>query len=188
MKSCKLIAIPLSINEKLSRDDETDRVVASYYRILIGNLLYLIATRDLMFSASMLSRFMHGPSQKHFRVTKRVLSYLRRTVGYGVWYSKEESGDLQGNSDNEWAWSLDDSKSTFGFVFSFGSSAFAWSSKKQEVVAQSTAEAEYIAVTSNQAICSNDQVADILIKAPSRNRFEESRAKLGLFNKKLKEY
>lgn len=35
---------------------------------------------------------------------------------------------------------------------------------------------------------SNDQVADILIKAPSRNRFEESRAKLGLFNKKLKEY
>lgn len=44
-------------------------------------------------------------------------------------------------------------KSTFGYVFNLGSSAMNWTSKKGEIVAQSTAEAEYISlsVTTNQA-------------------------------------
>lgn len=82
-----------------------------------------------------------------------MLRYLRRTLGYGVWYSREDSGDLQGYSDSDWAGILDDSKTNSNFVFSFCSGAFAWSSKKPEVVAQSTAEAEYIAAaTDDQAI------------------------------------
>nr|KYP45600.1 Retrovirus-related Pol polyprotein from transposon TNT 1-94 [Cajanus cajan] len=45
-------------------------------------------------------------------------------------------------------------KSTLGYCFSFGSSVFSWSSKKQEIVAQSTAEAEFVAATAavNQAL------------------------------------
>ena len=47
-----------------------------------------------------------------------------------------------------------DIKSTIGYCFSFGSGMFSWSSKKQDTVAQSTAEAEYVATTTavNQAI------------------------------------
>jgi len=45
-------------------------------------------------------------------------------------------------------------RSTSGYCFSFGSAIFSWSFKKQEVIAQSTVEAEYIVATAavNQAI------------------------------------
>ena len=45
-------------------------------------------------------------------------------------------------------------KSTSGYVFTIGTGAICWNAKKQEVVAQSTAEAEYIslAAAANQAV------------------------------------
>ncbi|KAL6337173.1 hypothetical protein AAG906_036487 [Vitis piasezkii] len=52
---------------------------------------------------------------------------------------------LHGYSDSDWVGCIDDMRSTSG-CFSFGYSIFSWSSKKQEVMAQSTAEAEYVAV------------------------------------------
>lgn len=60
---------------------------------------------------------------------------------------KQESGDLVGYSDSDWAGSLDDSKSTTRFCFSFNSAVFSQNSKKQSIVAQCTAKAEYIATT-----------------------------------------
>ena len=45
-------------------------------------------------------------------------------------------------------------KSTSGYCFTLGFGVFSWSSKKQEIVAQSTAEAEFVAATAavNQAL------------------------------------
>jgi len=43
---------------------------------------------------------------------------------------------------------LDDRKSTTGFVFFIGETAFTWMSKKQPIVTLSTCEAEYVAATS----------------------------------------
>lgn len=59
-----------------------------------------------------------------------------------------------GYSDSDWAGSVDDMKSTSRYAFTLGSGRFSWNSKKQEVVAQSSAEAEYIAaaVATNQAL------------------------------------
>ena len=54
---------------------------------------------------------------------------------------------LTGYTDNDWAGSVDDRKSTSGYVFHMGSGAISWASKKQPVVALSTAEAEYVAAT-----------------------------------------
>ena len=50
--------------------------------------------------------------------------------------------------------SLDDRKSTFGYMFHMGSGAISWASKKQPIVAQSTLKAKYIAknVVACQAI------------------------------------
>ncbi|EOY11239.1 Uncharacterized protein TCM_026479 [Theobroma cacao] len=61
---------------------------------------------------------------------------------------------LTGFSDSDWAGSVEDSKSTAGYIFHLGNAAFSWYSGKQDVVAQSTAEAEYIAAAAatNQAI------------------------------------
>eukprot|EP00253_Pinus_taeda_P025863 PITA_25863 len=59
--------------------------------------------------------------------------------------SKDFDPSLYKNSD--WAGSVDDRKSTSGYVFHMGSRAISWSSKKQSIVALSTAEAEYVAAT-----------------------------------------
>ncbi|KAM1197550.1 hypothetical protein ACFX2I_009121 [Malus domestica] len=54
---------------------------------------------------------------------------------------------LIGYCDSDWGGSSDDSKSTSGYAFSFGSGVFSWASVKQSCVALSTAEAEYISAS-----------------------------------------
>ena len=106
---------------------------------------------------------MHSPSKIHFGVAKRVLGYIRGTFDYGLWFVKKESKELQGYADSDWAGSLDDSKSTSGYAFSFGSGVFSWNSKKQEVVAQYSTEAQYIstAAAANQAIWLRKLLTDL---------------------------
>ena len=116
-----------------------------------------------MFPAGLLSRFMSSPSNVHMGVTKRVLKYIRGTADLGILYSKSGGVKLSGYADSDWAGSVDDMKSTSGYVFTIGSGAICWNAKKQEVVAQSTAEAEYIslAAAANQAIWLNKLLADL---------------------------
>jgi hypothetical protein len=54
-------------------------------------------------------------------------------------------------------------KNTSGYCFSFGSGIFSWCSKKQEIIAQSMAEAEYIAATAaaNQVLWLRKILADL---------------------------
>jgi len=71
--------------EKLSKDDGFDNVDEGHYRSLIGCLMYLTATRpDIMFAISLLSHFMHCPSEMHLKAAKRVLRYIKGTIDYGV--------------------------------------------------------------------------------------------------------
>lgn len=149
MQQCKPVDTPVALNTKLSKEDGDQPINEKEYRSLVGSLLYLTATRpDLMFAASLLSRFMSKPSQTHFGVAKRVLRYIKGTINHGIYFAGGVGSNLIGYSDSDWAGSVDDMKSTSGYLFTLGSGAFCWNSKKQEVVAQSTAEAEYIAASS----------------------------------------
>ncbi|KAL0379259.1 UNVERIFIED_CONTAM: Retrovirus-related Pol polyprotein from transposon RE1 [Sesamum radiatum] len=154
MESCKTVTTPLVTGEKYKREDGSQKVDGSIYRSLIGSLLYLTATRpDIMFATSLLSRFMQSPSQIHYGAAKRILRYFQGTKDFGIWYKSTNDAKLVGYTDSDWAGSADDMKSTSGYTFSLGSGIFSWASKKQATVAQSSAEAEYIAAatTSNQA-------------------------------------
>ncbi|WMV30664.1 hypothetical protein MTR67_024049 [Solanum verrucosum] len=75
-------------------------------------------------------------------------------MDYGIMYKFGGDLNLIGYSDSDWARSIDARKSTSGYAFLFGSSICSWLSKKQSVVAQSTAEAEYVsaAKATSQAI------------------------------------
>lgn len=155
MIGCKSVATPLIANEKLKKEDGTKKADAVAYRSLVGSLLYLTATRpDIMFATSMLSRFMQSPSQVHFGAAKRVLRYVQGTMDFGIWFNSCPHSKLIGFTDSDWAGSLDDMRSTSGYCFNLGSGVFSWGSKKQATVAQSTAEAEYVAAAGavNQAI------------------------------------
>ena len=90
---------------------------------------------------------MNQPSKLHYAAAKRILHYLQGTKKVGILYKKENGNNLVGFTDSDWAGSLDDRKSTSGYIFCLGSNVIAWSSKKQKTVALSSAEAEYIAAT-----------------------------------------
>ena len=102
MEKCKPVSTPLVMNENLTGRLDGNMVEASTYRSLIGSLLYLCATRlELMFVASMLSRFMKCSSQLHYVIVKRVLRYIKGITDYGIWYLKDKSADLVGFTDND---------------------------------------------------------------------------------------
>ena len=107
-----------------------------------------------MYAASLLSSFVNEPSEVHMGTAKRVLRYLRGTTDYGVQFQPCSDVKLIAYSDSDWAGLADDIKSISGYTFTLGSRVFSWISKKQDTVAQSTAEAEYIAVSTavNQAL------------------------------------
>eukprot|EP00253_Pinus_taeda_P031373 PITA_31373 len=73
----------------------------------------------------------------------------------------EEGVKLQGFTDADWARSPLDRKSTSGGIFNLGSAAVSWYSKKQRLVALSSAEAEYMAAS--QATCEAIWMRKILV-------------------------
>ena len=79
MEKCKPINTPLVLNEKLIKEDKVEKIDASVNRSLIGCLLYLTSTRlDIMYAGSLLSRFMHNPSELHFKVVKKGVEVCQR--------------------------------------------------------------------------------------------------------------
>ncbi|KAL0303184.1 UNVERIFIED_CONTAM: Retrovirus-related Pol polyprotein from transposon TNT 1-94 [Sesamum radiatum] len=145
MGHCKPISTPMALNEKLH--DNGEKIDPSLYRKLIGSLLYHNTRPDITHSVSLLSRFMNEPSKTHFAAAKRVLRYLKSTKNQGVEFKKEENCKLIGYTDSDWAGSIEDRKSTSGYIFCLGTNVISWSSRKQKSVALSSAEAEYIATT-----------------------------------------
>ncbi|CAL2267031.1 unnamed protein product [Prunus armeniaca] len=145
LKDCKIVATPLAMNETLSKNDGSEAADEGEYRQIVGSLLYLTATRpDIMFAASLLARFMHNPTKKHMGTAKRVLRYIQGTIDFGIVFEKGKETTLIGYCDSDWAGSEDDMRSTSGYAFTLGSGVFSWASIKQNTVALSTAEAEYV--------------------------------------------
>jgi hypothetical protein len=112
---------------------------------MIGSLLYLCAYRsDITLSVCMCARFQANPKEVHLRAVKRIMRYLVYTPKFGLWYHKGSSFDLIGYYDADWAGCKIYRKSTSGTCQFLGRSLVSWASKKQNSVALSTVEAEYI--------------------------------------------
>ena len=81
---------PIFLGYKLSKDEGGVIVDNTLYKQVVGNLLYLTATRsDVMFAVSLISRYMAGPTNLHLQAAKRVLRYPKGTIDYGVFYKKK---------------------------------------------------------------------------------------------------
>lgn len=152
MLECKPIDTPMALNEKLSKNDGAPKADPMLYRSLVGSLIYLSNTRpDIVHAVGIVSRFMNEPSKLHYVAAKRILRYIKGTKDFGLKYEKEVNSNLIGYSDSDWAGSIDDRKSTSGYIVCLGTKAISWCSRKQSTVALSTAEAEYI--SSSSAAC-----------------------------------
>jgi hypothetical protein len=146
MKDGKPIKTPMGTNGHRDLDTGGKSVDQKVYRSMIGSLLYLCASRpDIMLSVCMCARFQADPKEVHLRAMKRIMRYLVYTPKFGLWYPRGSTFDLIGYSDADWEGCKIDRKSTSGTCQFLGRSLVSWASKKQNSVALSIAEAEYIA-------------------------------------------
>ena len=65
----------------------------------------------------------------------------------GVKKAWGDGNELMGFSDADWAGDVNTRRSTSGYVFRYGNSTVTWSSRKQNTVAKSSTEAEYVALS-----------------------------------------
>ncbi|XP_058765320.1 uncharacterized mitochondrial protein AtMg00810-like [Vicia villosa] len=118
------------------------------YMRLVGKLNYLTVTGpDISFAVSMVSQFLKSPCQEHMDAVVRILRHIKRALGKGLVYEDKRHTHIVGYSDADWAGSPIDRRSTSGYCLLVGGNLISWKSKKQNVVARSSAEAEYRAMT-----------------------------------------
>ncbi|XP_047258076.1 secreted RxLR effector protein 161-like [Capsicum annuum] len=142
---CNPVNTLAELGLKQYKDHTEKKVDSILYKQIIGNLMYLTATRpDIMYSVSLISRYMKNPTEMHLSAAKRILHYLQGKRDFGLFYKKSEKFNLFGFTDSDYAGDQDDRKSTLGYVFMFGSGAISWLAKKQPIVTLSTTEAKFI--------------------------------------------
>ncbi|KAK9911087.1 hypothetical protein M0R45_035010 [Rubus argutus] len=148
MWDCKPATSPLDSKFHLDVSSDPLLEVSSYQR-LVGKLIYLTITRpDITYAVSIVSQFMHSPTMAHLHIVKRILRYLKGSVGRGILMKNNGNTEIMGYTDADWAGNTLDRKSTTGFCTFVGGNLVTWRSKKQTVVARSSAEAEYRAMAS----------------------------------------
>ena len=150
LSEAKPVSTPADLSTKLERDDGVSKDVDYIsYQSMVGSLLYAaMATRpDIAQAVRVVSKFNLKPNQAHLTAVKRIFRYLKGTVSLGLRYQKSEDGVLVGYSDADWAGDQDDRHSTTGNLFMMARGPITWLSKKQGIVALSTTEAEYVALS-----------------------------------------
>lgn len=115
MLNSRSYATSLNSNEKLQMKDNSEKADEKKFRSIVGSLLYLTHTRpDLMFTMSLISKFVQSPTKHHMGTVKWVLHYLSGTINMGLKYECVEKFHLQGYVDSDWGGSCDDRRSTTG--------------------------------------------------------------------------
>jgi hypothetical protein len=159
MHGSKPVKVPIPIGLNLSPDqcpntqeEEEDRSHVLYANV-VGIFMYaMICTRpDIAHAVGVLSRYMSKPWKEHWTVVKRVFRYLRGTTSYGLCYQGRPGLDrvvyIHGFVDVDWAGDMDHRRYTSGYVFNLFGGEISWMSKRQDVVALSTTEVEYMEAT-----------------------------------------
>jgi len=152
ISSCRSVATPLDKGKlfiKATPELTSPPSPQKEYQAVIRSLMYLMMGThpDLAYTVSTLSKFSSNPSSDHFSTAKRVLRYLQTTATLSLTFIMNQGSRLEGYSDSDWAGDKDDSKSTSGYLFTLSGAAICWKSRKQKLIALSSTEAEYIALT-----------------------------------------
>ncbi|XP_040254033.1 secreted RxLR effector protein 161-like [Aegilops tauschii subsp. strangulata] len=136
----------LSKNQYLKTADERVQMSGVPYASAIGSIMYaMICTRpDVSYALSVISRYQSDPGLAHWAAVKNILKYLRRTKVMLLAYGGDEELVVNGYTDASFMIDIDDYKSQSGYVFTLNGGAVVSKSFKQNTIADSTTEAEYI--------------------------------------------
>ena len=172
-------SIPCSTAVKLSKDqcpntiEEQNEMKIKPYLQLIGSLLYAaISTRiDISYIVARLSRYNSNPGQVHWSAAKRVVRYLKGNNQSKLFFKtnrnhKNDELIVSGYSDSDWAADTDDRKSTTGYIVKLNDCPISWLSKKQAIIAQSSAEAELLALATvtKEIIWTRNFIAELTLQ------------------------
>ncbi|CAN1170498.1 Retrovirus-related Pol polyprotein from transposon TNT 1-94 [Linum perenne] len=147
MTDCRPIDTPMEQNKQLKQTDDIPAVDKRRYQRLVGRLIYLAHTRpDIAFAVGIVSQHMHSPNEEHMEMVVRILRYLKQSPGKGIQFKKDSKRGISVYTDASWAGELTNRKSTTGYCSYVWGNLVTWRSKKQNVVARSSAEAEYRAL------------------------------------------
>jgi len=121
------------------------------YQSIIGTLMWIACqTRpDIAYAVGKCSRYSANPTPDHDLAVKQIIRYLAGTAQLGLRYgpSKMEGvggAEFFGYTDSAHADCLDSRKSTSGYMFFLWNGPISWSSKRQQCISTSSAEAEYV--------------------------------------------
>lgn len=141
------ICVPVDPHMKLQKgEEEPERNLP--YREAVGSLMHLatVSQPDITFAVNLVSRFLNCYNQIHWNAVKRIFKYLKDTKDYGLYYKNtNQSSEVTGYSDADYANDPDSRRSVTGYVFIKSGAAITWSSQRQQTVALSTTEAEFMA-------------------------------------------
>ena len=148
MDNCKPICTLIDYVDKLSKYDEGERVDITIFKSLDGTLNYLRCTRpDILYAIWLVSHYMEAPTSTHLKTAKRILSYIKGTINFGIFYSSSKDFKLIGYNNSDSARDIYDKKSTTGFMFFMGDTAFTWMSNKWPIITISICEAKRVPAT-----------------------------------------
>ena len=148
MSDCNPVATPLASGTDFVPREALSDADVTRFRSMVGKILFAANTcrPDLAFAASTLSRFLKDPRTNHLAAAKHVLRYIKGTLDVGLVFRGNARCQLVGYSDADWAGDKVDRKSVTGYVFMLAGCAITWKTKKQQTVAMSSTEAEYMAL------------------------------------------
>ncbi|KAI3644889.1 hypothetical protein MP228_011053 [Amoeboaphelidium protococcarum] len=143
--------VSLSLQDCPQTKEEQELMQDIPYQQVVGALLYTAcATRpDISAAVGKVCKFSSNPGQKHWTAVKRICKYLKGTSKLGIQLGGEHGTVIQGWSDADWAGDIDGRKSTGGYLFKLANSPVSWQSKLQNIVALSSCESEYIALSNS---------------------------------------
>lgn len=167
MNDCKPKATPSEL--KLIFSDDREVVDETKYREMVGSLVYaMTCTRpDLGWIITKLSQYLSRPTAEHHTAVKHVLRYVKGTLNHELCFRKSDGNiGLIGFADADWG-SSEDRKSITGYCFKMGNYAgpiLSWKSKRQQTIALSSCEAEYMALTcaTQEAIFLSQLIRDMV--------------------------
>ena len=138
---------PMVSTSKLSKIGSNAVSDPTQFRSVVGALQYATLTRpEISFAVNKVCQFLSNPLEEHWKAVKRILRYLSGTLHHGLLIqpaSPHQPLSLLGFCDADWASDPDDRRSTSGACVFLGPNLVSWWSKKQQLVARSSAEAEY---------------------------------------------
>ncbi|CAI7903608.1 unnamed protein product [Closterium sp. NIES-54] len=161
------------------------------YQRKLGCLLFAAVTccPDLSYSASQLATYLKRPEDEHMKELDRALHYLVNTPTIGLIYYKNVTTmpKLIGYVDADHAGDSDNRRLLTGYIYRLEPiGPISWQSSKQELIALSSAEAEYIALCSatKEGLYLRELLEEVrLAQLPSFSLFCDNQSAIRIANK-----